>query len=302
MRLQWWLSCSQPCLSPTCHSPWGHQLWCGCSSCGFVMFWVMKETALILQHLPDREEPEPPVRGSMGCLSVAPSAPQKLCPRHRAQWRPWVSNAWSPMLGFWILKTWLGWDKLLPVPTESGGSSQTSHLLPFTLVHGAARSIRFPQQMAGPWAKSQPGDLSSSDGLVLGMHETTPPSGVGTDLSSSSVPLLPGPPGYQRIFAPPQIQLTRSRPHPASSIRTSPHGVGQDMAKPEGSKARAKQTRFAGRCHQPSPPSSGAVLLPPKLPECRTCSCAPLPCLGFMSERGSEVQGWATASAPLLCR
>lgn len=106
------------------------------------------------------------------------------------------------------------------------------------------------------------------------MHETTPPSGVGTDLSSSRVPLLPGPPGYQRIFAPLQIQLTRSRPHPASSIRTSPHGVGQDMAKPEGSKARAKQTRFAGHCHQPSPPSSGAVLLPHKLSECRMCSCA----------------------------
>lgn len=246
----------------------------------------------------------------MGCLSVPPLGPQKLCPHHRgrARSRPWVSNAQSPILGSWILKTWLGWDKLLPVPTESGGSSQTSHPQLFTLVHGAARSNRFSQQTAIPWAKSQPRGLSSREGFALGMRETTPPSGVSTDLSSLPAVLQP----CMSLCSQVCLATSASLHHPKScSLEAGPillpayrhaHMVwGRTWPSQKEAKQEQIRPTLLGAVIGPTKHWCSAVLPPPKLPECGTCSCA---LIQAQASCPSKVVGCRTGQQlqPILCR
>lgn len=186
------------------------------------------------------------------------------------------------------MKTWLAWDKLLPVPTESGGSSQRSHPLPFTLAHGAARSTRFLQQTASPWAKLQPRGLSSSEGLVLGMHETTPPSGVSTDLRSVPALLQPCPFAPRSAWLPVRPRTTPNPAHSKQAPSCSQHtdiptwcGAGHGQARRKQSKSKADPLCCVLSSALVVPPSTGAVLLPPKLPECGTCSCAHIQALAL---------------------
>lgn len=216
----------------------------------------MKETAPSPQHLPDSaESPSPVWVAAWGICRWLPWVPRGCSPSPgRAQPRPWVSKAWSPFLGSWVLRVWLGRGRLLPIPTEAGGSSQRSHPLPFNLACGAAQANRFWQQMASPWARLQPRGLSSSEGLVLGMHETAPPSGVSTDLSSMQAVLQPCSFAPRSAWLPVHLCITPNPAHskqaPSCSQHTDiPRWYGADTAKPEGSKARAS---FTGYCHQPS--------------------------------------------------
>lgn len=142
MCLQWWLSCSQPCLP----QPLGTPAMVKMQLLWLVMSWVMKETAPISLHLPACGQPEPLVQSSTGCLSVTPLGPQKLCPHHGAG----HSRVPGAVLGSWILKIWLGWDKLQPIPTECGSSSLVSGQRLSPCSCSTAGSNRAPQQLASP--------------------------------------------------------------------------------------------------------------------------------------------------------
>lgn len=137
---------------------------------------------------------------------------------------------------------------------------------------------------------SQIPGLSCSEDLVLRMHEPTPPSGVSTDLSSRPVLLQPCPLAPRSAWLP-EHPCTTPNPTPTSSIWTSPHGVGQDIAKPEGSRARAKQTCFAGCCHQPWQ-SYQALVQPCYPPGCLSVGRAPVPAYKPLPLPGVHVHVW----------
>lgn len=105
-----------------------------------------------------------------------------------------------------VLRTRLGWDKLLPVPTESRGSSQMSCPLHFTPSHGAT-AIRCACA-ANSWSLGHSPTARAAQrvwcwGYMRPHHPlVSPPTSAPHQLHSSHVPSLPALPARPQILLP----------------------------------------------------------------------------------------------------
>lgn len=133
-------------------------------------------------------------------------------------------------------------------------------------MRGAARSNRFSHQTAIPWPKSQPRGVSSSEGFALGMHETTPPSGVSTDLGSLPALLQPRPFAPRSAWLPAHPCTTPNPAHLKHAPSCSQHtdmptwcGAGHGPARRKQSKSKSDPLCRVLSSALAVPPSTGAA-------------------------------------------